>query len=114
MIYVYKCPACSKETEVEHSMNEVDNPSVETQLKTSCNANTCQGHEDTSEGLKWHRVPQVVNQLTYGQGTYDKGGTKTKEQKTSHFAKRSAEDGKKNGVEEQKYEKSREIVKQFK
>jgi len=74
--YIYECPLCLKQEDIFHSMSEVDNPSEETQIKTSCNESTCpcilEGSgclEKISLGTSWKRVPTTPHLLNMDGGT---------------------------------------------
>lgn len=52
-VYIYKCNTCEKRVEINHSMNEIDNPSQEVIDKTSCGCS-----ENTGE--RFNRIPGNV------------------------------------------------------
>jgi predicted nucleic acid-binding Zn ribbon protein len=107
MIYTYSCPECLEEKDVMHSMDECDNPSEKTILSTTCNENTCSTppHKNAVLGTQWRRVIQCPNILTYGSGDLMKGGTLSKEEKSSRLkarANKTANEGK--SLEVKKYQ----------
>ncbi len=112
--YLYKCSSCGKESEVTHPMSECDDPSIETQIETSCNENTCDNplENNALRGNKWNRVPHA-NLMYFGTGTSDKGGLKTLEEKSKYAKQRSRDYGNKQGVEELKKEHIKSIKKDF-
>lgn len=121
MIYTYRCPTCQHIEEVEHRMSEIDSPTEETILKTTCNEVTCpvykQGCEDETQGgiifgTQWNRVPQVPNFLRFGTGDRNKGGTLSKEEKSERLRKRSDKDSNSGRKLERKKQNDEDFKKQ--
>jgi hypothetical protein len=115
MIYEYRCSICERVEEVSHSMDEVDNPTKETILATTCNENTCKEpiHDHVVYGKQWKRVPSMPNLLYFGTGTHSKGGLKTLDEKSKYADKRSSEHSKKEGIDELQRERKNDAKKQF-
>ena len=113
-LYQYYCDTCHKEVEIFHSMSEIDNPSEETQIATSCNATTCKGHEDAVLGRPMRRIFGTPAVLKFGHGSGNKGGLLSKEEKSKAYRKRSADDNEKQGFNERRVEDTKKIVEKFK
>jgi len=101
-IYTYQCPNCKKEEDISHSMDECDSPSEETQLKTSCNSNTCDLarslDKDTEVipeyGLQWKRVITAPTLLGMSSGSSGdpKASLKKKQRQRKIRSKRNFRD----------------------
>ena len=110
--YEYQCPLCLIGEEIQHSMSEIDNPSEETQMKTSCNETTCPNAHDGEYGTAWKRVPSMPNLLYFGTGTHSKGGLKTLDEKSKYAKERATIQSNKDGLPERKHEDAKQIKKQ--
>jgi len=101
--YNYYCINCDEYKEITHSMSECDQPSEATIAQCTCYC-----------GRKMKRQLSIPSLLTFGRGTYDKGGLKSKDERQQAFSKRSKQDSIKNGVQEKSKEMDKKIREQFK
>jgi hypothetical protein len=103
--YIYRCPKCGVEREVMHSMSEIDKPSEETQLETSCNPITCQDFNNSDLGLKFERIPQSCNFGKFNLLSQADKATMLKKRSHDHYEKE---------VKEVKHQMDKDIVNQVK
>lgn len=104
--YVYKCPICSKQKEMNHRISEVDEPSEELIEDSSCGINTCDQVNQldfvNSEGTRWERVPQLFNGMLFG-------GSLNKEKKIKSLRAR-AEANYEKEIKPIKYEMNKKLL----